>query len=665
MIFSIKMKNNAYQVNVIGMVSPVVTKIKADKFRAVIAFVFGAIIGLCIVSFLPLELNLQMRTDRAGSVQFYVDTGVGFSEAQSKRLALSESPTFLRYVTRIRAQGVHAVRIDPLDKKGSIEIIGFSVKYLFWSKNWQGLGELKDASVSGASVLMDGNEGILSIKATGDDPSLVFSSLDTIRNWQLAMFISGPLTIGLAFAMISLLVSRERLWGLFFNKNFQFSIVLAAAFFLRMHYWAGSLLSSFPGELHNYLEDEETYFQVAQYILNHGLNAYFNSENSIIVTPINPLYLALTYKIFGSIDVIRFLNVLFSVVAVALVFKTADILFDRWVAITSAIICAFYAPLIEYSPTLMTEPLFLPLFLAAIYFMVNLVESKDLGASSRDSILAGIFITLAMLTRSILLVFPLYLLLFFMMLDFNRIYRSGAFQFFWLKKFCLVIFLPIFLVGIVIAKNYLVFDRIILATGSGSSLWLGSRADTEGDDPLTRRKVYGVKEIVGEENPLSVEGDAKLQEAGKANIVDHPAIYSWWAIKKVGRLLVGNNLVWFESYDNLNNWLIGNDNNGIRAVIIVIQVIASALIAVYGVIGFLIFRKLLGNSVILGGIVFYFIVFSVPFLVIQRYGLPVRMVLVIPAAAVLTGAVRGLPKCRLAMVFGLPFIFIILLNILF
>ncbi|HBJ00737.1 MAG TPA: hypothetical protein DDY89_07440, partial [Lysinibacillus sp.] len=60
-------------------------------------------------------------------------------------------------------------------------------------------------------------------------------------------------------------------------------------------------------------------------------------------------------------------------------------------------------------------------------------------------------------------------------------------------------------VGPFFLKNLIAFDRLTLNNGSGAVLYLGSRADTEGDEPPYRGKDYDTYAITSPYQHLQSE----------------------------------------------------------------------------------------------------------------------------------------------------------------
>jgi hypothetical protein len=156
-----------------------------------------------------------------------------------------------------------------------------------------------------------------------------------------------------------------------------------------------------------------------------------------------------------------------------------------------------------------------------------------------------------------------------------------------------------------------------------------------------------------------------LIEAAKKNIRENPLGYAWWNFKKIGRLLVGNNFAWFYPYKNIADWHRLSGQNTVSTINMVFQIILASSIAVYGIIGLVITRRRKSFDVIISTTVCYLILFSVPFLVTQRYGLPLVMLLVIPAGVVIHGAWHNIERLRTVAWIGVPFIISIVLQIMF
>ncbi|MCX5871529.1 MAG: glycosyltransferase family 39 protein [Deltaproteobacteria bacterium] len=648
----------------ISTISPIRFSVKSA-----IAFLIGAIVGVVAIQFVPVHVDVQMRTKQKGFLQYYFDTGAGFNEAQSKRIPLSVSPEFSHYAISIRAaNGFCAFRIDPLETRGQFEIIGFQIDYLFWHRQWHGHGELKYlVPVHEIEVISTEGE-MLSGQATGNDPRLVITDVEYLKHWQLIATIFCTM-LGGTTAFLFLVVMRH--FGGFktvlASEHTPLFIIVTIAALLRIIYWWQSGLPSEPNLLQTMWPDEGTYFSMAQYIMTHGLREYFLAEQSVMTVPGNPIYIALIYTVIHSVNVIRAVNLLLSILNIVFIYKLGKRKFSKPVGLLAAGICAVHGQLIQYSATLLTEPLFLYLFIAGIYYLVLTLETVNLPRHRfyRYVIASAFFLTIATLTRSIAMLLPVFLLA---SIGFREAYSSwqvGKPAYPWLKRSALPLLIPVLIVGIVATKNYAFFDRFMVATGSGAALWLGSRADTEGDEPPYRGRTYDTQVITHGASHLSIQGDMLLMEAAKKNIRENPLGYAWWSVKKVGRLVVGSNLAWFYPHKNITDWYCASGRNAVSAANMVFQIILASTIAVYGIIGLVAARGQESFSLITTASVCYLIIFSVPFLVTQRYGLPLVMLLVIPASAIMYGAWQAVGRMRRVALFGVPFALAIVLQILF
>jgi hypothetical protein len=128
--------------------------------------------------------------------------------------------------------------------------------------------------------------------------------------------------------------------------------------------------------------------------------------------------------------------------------------------------------------------------------------------------------------------------------------------------------------------------------------------------------------------------------------------------------MVGSNLAWFYPHKNFSSWFSVPSRNALDIANKVFQIILASSIAVYGIIGLVVTRR--EHSVfIISATTCYLVIFSIPFLVNQRYGLPLVMLLVIPASAVIYGAWHSPSRLRKAALCGVPFIIIIMLQVFY
>ena len=229
------------------------------------------------------------------------------------------------------------------------------------------------------------------------------------------------------------------------------------------------------------------------------------------------------------------------------------------------------------------------------------------------------------------------------------------------KKMLVIVAAFLLVVTPLCLKNQVFFERFTIATGGGAALYLGSRADTEGDEPPYRGKAYimpapGTERFSeaathflatpAEQDHLSVTGDKLLTEIGIQNIKHHPLDYAYWNVKKIGRLLVGNNHAWFYPKQSLGDYF--QQNGFTPSLLKASNLTLAVVVAVFGILGLLQMAFRRRNGFLIASIVYYAGI-SLPFLVIQRYGLPVYLLLTLFAAHAVLELYQTRKFNRLAM----------------
>ena len=618
-------------------------------------------------------VNLSLQTAKPELIQIFCDEGNGFNETLSSTIATSTAQQNGEPFSLPLPSACKRLRLDLGNSGAVVKIItaalvtsgGDKVDILSKIISPAALNDIK-ASAS--------NQG--EFIATANDPYVVlsgdFSTLTTAGYSLLATFkVLGQLAILIGVTVLMIFVAKKYNFkhdGVLAYEHTPLIIVVISATLLRINYWSQSILPSEPGQLGRMWPDEGTYFSIAQYIMTHGWRDYFFAEQSVMTAPGNPTYIALMYTLTNSINVIRSANLLLSVLTIVLVYQLGKMIYKKEVGILAAGICAIHGQLIQYSATLLTEPLFFFLFIGWIYFLVLALKKENVTHKFylRYSLASALLLTMAMLTRSIAMLLPLFLLAIIGAMETYHSWRERKPSFPLLKRAALPLILPILIVGIVATKNYVIFDRFMVATGSGAALWLGSRADTEGDEPPYRGLPYDTQVITPEASHISLKGDKLLIEAAKKNILENPQEYAWWNVKKIGRLLVGSNLAWFYPNKNISDWYRASGGGIVATANMLFQIVLATIIVVYGIIGLVTARRQISSfSLIVSASVCYLIIFSIPFLAVQRYGLPLAMLLVIPASSVLYGVWFTEGRCRSASLIGIPFTLVIVLQILF
>ncbi|MDP9702718.1 4-amino-4-deoxy-L-arabinose transferase-like glycosyltransferase [Paenibacillus intestini] len=393
------------------------------------------------------------------------------------------------------------------------------------------------------------------------------------------------------------------------NNKTVLILIVFLALIVRCVYFYMTPLPLNPEGLLSFYPDENVYYNNYLLIEQKGFFYALLDEQSLWTAPLNPIYIYLLSGVTSQpILFIRIFNILVAAFSIVPIYKIAIKLFNHKVAVFSSLFMALYFPLIEIAPTLLTEPIYIFFILMASYWSL-LAISQD---GVKLYVYAGLFMALATLTRSTFLLAPFFLLLvMYLVFKSNRKIIRG-----------LVVLLISFgvVVGPFILKNYILFDRFAINNGSGAVLFLGSRADTEGDEPPYRGKEYSTYEITAPYTHLQSEGDDRLKEVAINNIRDHLFGYVYWDVKKIGRLLVGNNHYWYFPFNNIVDYYhnLGFGKSALR----LLNMLGVIIIVVLGLYEMLVrnIKQVLVNPVTL--IFIYHTLIYLPFLVNHRYGLP-------------------------------------------
>lgn len=178
-------------------------------------------------------------------------------------------------------------------------------------------------------------------------------------------------------------------------------------------------------------------------------------------------FLALVYSIFGHhYWVVYIFHAFLRGASVFILYRIAELLFPSMPSVwfLAVILFGFSPDLVVVNGMLLTETLFLFLFLCGFYFTLLVFSNGGL----KNAGVAGLFFALAILTR------PTALL----------ILVAAAFIFLWKQKIRLAIALiitPLILVGSWSLFASLRYDRFILTTGVGAyDIWVGNHFGASG-----------------------------------------------------------------------------------------------------------------------------------------------------------------------------------------
>lgn len=122
--------------------------------------------------------------------------------------------------------------------------------------------------------------------------------------------------------------------------------------------------------------DDLNYVKSAVVLIRRGIFTFHNyNEPTVFVTPFYPFFLAVVFKLFGygiaGMQAVRVIQALVSCVTIVAVFLTADMLFNRKVALATAFLTAFYIPNIITVGYILTETLFTALLCVLVYCSIK------------------------------------------------------------------------------------------------------------------------------------------------------------------------------------------------------------------------------------------------------------------------------------------------------
>jgi hypothetical protein len=177
------------------------------------------------------------------------------------------------------------------------------------------------------------------------------------------------------------------------------------------------LARSFPAPT---TSDAEDYDWIARNLVNHGqfsISKELPLEPDTFRTPAYPLFIALFYKLFGTLYAVLVAQALIVFLTAILIFKMAEkIIGDKW-ALIPTIIYIFDPNTMFGASTIFTENLFVPLFISSIYILFF----SEIKNRYKKGLFAGILLALTALVRPIALYLPVIII-------------PSYFLFYWVKS---------------------------------------------------------------------------------------------------------------------------------------------------------------------------------------------------------------------------------------
>ena len=259
------------------------------------------------------------------------------------------------------------------------------------------------------------------------------------------------------------------------------AFVIRMGFFVSLQPWNNEVISNTI-----LVNDASGYHQLALSLLSKKSFVDFDSFR----TPGYPIFVAMIYSIsYNSVWFVLLIQILLNVISVLLVFKIASIIFSRKIALFSAFLFAIDINQALYAVTLLTDTLFVFLFLASVYYLCKSIKGYNLTPIFISALLLGI----STLVRPISFLFP-FVAVFFILVICNLKLK--------IKLVYSLIFSFTFIIAISpwLIHNYSKFGEPKLSSISGSNLLFYNVAYTE-----VNKTGKSIEQVTGELNKIAIK----------------------------------------------------------------------------------------------------------------------------------------------------------------
>jgi 4-amino-4-deoxy-L-arabinose transferase-like glycosyltransferase len=410
--------------------------------------------------------------------------------------------------------------------------------------------------------------------------------------------------------------------------------ILFLGFILRLLFLFNSPIPLDVSNLPNYYPDENIYWKNAEFIINNGFYEFIKNEISLTSALLPPLLISGFFKFTESLLALRFFYILLSVLTLFFLYKLTKKIFSSLIALAVTFMAAINFNLIKFSPTILTEIPFIFFLVLSIYLLILIISEKE--GNLYYYFCASLTLCLLVATRTVAIPLLIGFFIFIFITDFiYKDNRNGKFKN-TIRLFFILSFSGIFALSIIV-KNYYYFNEPMIATGGGAVLWLGSRLDTQGDEPPYYRLEYGTKLITKNHSHLSIEGNRLLMDEALKSIKDNPLSWIKINLKKTSRLFFGNNYSWFFPHRNIASWFYAKDDGGGKSLLKLanklLQILFNTFVAIFGI--YFLSKQMFTNNRndlrILSGFIFGMVIAYVPFMVVERFMMVQTLLLSIPS----------------------------------
>lgn len=313
--------------------------------------------------------------------------------------------------------------------------------------------------------------------------------------------------------------------NLMFNK-----LMTISAIWMKRHAWLLSILllnllirlafiTLFTHWDESGLMDSSRYLRVAMNILHkRGFTEW--SYPSAFSPPLYPLFMAGIFRIFGmNTIIIKVIQILLNVLTSVWIYLIGSTVFNRRVGLLSAFGIAINPDIIVMSGSLYTETLYI--FLSCLTFAC-LVYALRFPRKTWAWWLTGIMMGLSILTRHIMILYPIMMLGTVVIFSSLHVLRRPVIH---LSLACYLLLIPW------TVRNYVIFDQFVpVASGAGGGLWHGSDTSNGGRYQYDLSKQVILEETKGSEG--QVEKDRVLLDKSIKTIARSPMVFLGMTVKR-------------------------------------------------------------------------------------------------------------------------------------
>ena len=327
------------------------------------------------------------------------------------------------------------------------------------------------------------------------------------------------------------------------------------------------------------ISDFNTYNNLAQ-SFSEKLSYVDSEGNPTAYRPMGyPVFLGIFYYIFGySLIIPKILNILLSVLSIYLVFLISRAIFNDKVALLASLFYSFIPSTLFYINQTNSEILYTALLLLTLYFYVRTPNSLS------NNLLVGLFLGLALVARPSALI-----IIFFIFIDVVfRSFQKNKRRFrFILKSFVPIFVVFLFILTILLIRNNAAVGAYTLPTYGGEVLFNSLYKNNVGsyDQGLGYKYIRAIESNEVERNRLGYKLSKDL-------ILQDPIHFLKLGVRKQYSLYTSNDAF-------IKHGLTRDKGGHIYSIynpLLYIDHVIYALIFIFGLLGFIFYRKGLLNK---------------------------------------------------------------------